>query len=62
VIGVMMFDDGLTDHYWIDGPKVYHTTVVSDRIIGCLERLKSRILLHRNAADLDQEVDPDGVG
>lgn len=36
--GVFIFGSGTTDDGWIDPPKYYQTTVVSDRMIGALHR------------------------
>lgn len=44
IVGVVVFDNGNTDQFWEEPPKVYHTTLVSDRIVGSLERCKFKLL------------------
>ena len=58
-VGVVIFDDGSTDQFWYDPPKVYHTTVLSDRIIGAMERCKHKLLRVRTDQE-DDFYEPEG--
>ena len=59
MVGVAIFDDGTTDQFWYEPPKVYHTTVISDRIIGAMERCKHKLLKVRVDIDDDYEHPPE---
>ena len=54
IIGAVIFDSGATDDFWIDPPKVYHTTVVSDRVIGAMSRCSHSLMMARWAEEQEQ--------
>lgn len=43
-IGVAIFDDGTVDDCWMEPPKHYHISILSDRVVGCLHRAAFRLL------------------
>ena len=53
IIGTVIFDDGISSEFWVSPPKHYQVNVVSDRIIGCLERLKYQLLSMRYNVDAE---------
>lgn len=47
IIGVVIYETSNTDEFWVPPPKGYHLNLVSDRIVGCIERIKYQLLSHR---------------
>ena len=43
-VGVVIFDNGNVDQFWVDPPKRYHTTVVSDRMVGAMVRMQHKLM------------------
>jgi len=53
IIGVVIFDDSNVDNFWITAPKSYHIAASSDRVVGCLERIKYQFLSMRHNVDIN---------
>ena len=41
IVGVIIFDSGVADDFWYKPSKQWHTSIVSDRVVGALEALVS---------------------
>lgn len=54
VMGLVIYDNGNTDQFWADPPKQYHVTVISDRMVGALERMKHQVLRLRLGRELEE--------
>lgn len=51
-VGVVMFHEGLIDYLWHDSIKLRpDSSVVGDRVIGALERLKFILMAERHGLD-----------
>lgn len=59
IIGVVVYNDGTTSEFWTPAPKVYHVHLVSDRIVGCLERIKFQLLSRRYGVDAADTWNPE---
>ena len=53
IVGVVVYDISSTSEFWVPPPKGYHLNLVSDRIVGCLERIKYQLLSHRYNVDAE---------
>lgn len=42
--GVVIYDDGCTDDFWVMAPRTYNVRLLSDRMVGAIERLKHQLL------------------
>ena len=53
MVGVVIYENGNSSETWTAPPKSYHLNLVSDRIIGCIERIKYQLLSHRYNVDAE---------
>ncbi len=53
IVGVVIYENGNSSEFWVGAPKDYHVNLVSDRIIGCIERIKYQLLSHRYNVDAE---------
>lgn len=53
IVGVVVYDSSITSEFWVPAPKGYHLNLVSDRIVGCIERIKYQLLSHRYNVDAE---------
>ena len=53
IVGVIVYDNSNPSEFWVSAPKDYHLNIVSDRIVGCLERIKYKLLSHRYNVDAE---------
>jgi len=57
VIGLVLLEDGTCADFWRNPAKAYQTNIVSDRVVGCLERIKFQMLSHRFGLECAEEPD-----
>jgi len=53
IVGVVVYDTSSTSEFWVPPPKGYHINLISDRIVGCIERIKYQLLSHRYNVDAE---------
>ncbi len=53
IVGVVICESGYSADFWVSAPKNYHLSIVSDRIIGCIERIKYQLLSRRHNIDVE---------
>ncbi len=53
IVGVVVYDTSSTSEFWVPPPKGYDVALVSDRIVGCIERIKYQLLSHRYNVDAE---------
>lgn len=53
IVGVVVYENGNSADFWVFAPKCYHTNLISDRIIGCFERIKYQLLSQRHNVDAE---------
>lgn len=53
IVGVVIYETGDTAEFWVAPPKGYHINLISDRIVGCIERIKYQLLSHRYNVDAE---------
>ena len=53
IVGLVVYDVSNTSEFWVPPPKGYDVSLVSDRIVGCIERIKYRLLSHRYNVDAE---------
>ena len=53
IAGVVVFDNGNTADVWVNAPKGQRLDLHSDRMIGCLERVKFQLLAHRHGIETE---------
>lgn len=53
IAGVVVFSEGTTSEIWISAPAGYPLHLHSDRMLGCLERLKFTLMAHRSGLDAE---------
>ena len=53
VVGVVIYDNGNSSDFWVSAPRGYNISLISDRIIGCLERIKYQLLSDRHNVEAD---------
>lgn len=53
IAGVVVFDNGNTGDIWISAPKGHPLAMQSDRMIGCLERVKFQLIAHRHGIETE---------
>lgn len=59
VVGVVVYETGYTSEFWVSAPKNYQLNIVSDRIVGCIERIKYALLSNRYNVDAEDSWTPD---
>ena len=60
IAGVVVFDNGNTADIWISAPKGHPLALQSDRMIGCLERIKFQLIAHRHGIETEDSFgEPD---
>ncbi len=60
IVGVVVFDNGSTCDIWVAAPVGYPVHLHSDRMIGCLERVKFQLMAHRHGLETpDSFAEPD---
>ena len=52
-LGVAIYHDGKTDDFWVESQRAHDVTILSDRIVGSLERCKFLLLNRRTLFDGD---------
>ena len=55
IVGVVVYDNGISSDFWVQAPKGYDISLISDRIIGCLERIKYQLLSDRYNVEVYDE-------
>jgi len=53
IVGAVIYDNGNSGDFWVSAPSVYDISLISDRIIGCLERIKYQLLSDRHNVEAD---------
>jgi len=53
IIGMVIYENGNPGDFWVAAPKGYHISIMSDRIIGCLERIKYQMLSTRHGIETE---------
>ena len=53
IIGVVIYEDGTTSDHWTAPPKSYQISIISDRVIGCLEGIKYQLFSGRFGINAD---------
>lgn len=53
ICGVVIYENGNSSEFWVAAPKDYHVNLISDRIIGCIERIKYQLLSNRYNVDAE---------
>lgn len=53
ICGVIVFDSGSTSDMWVQAPDDYPIHLHSDRMIGCLERIKFQLIAHRHGVETE---------
>ena len=53
IVGVVIYENGNSSEFWVSAPKNYHLNLISDRIIGCIERIKYQLLSTRYNVDAE---------
>lgn len=55
ICGVIVFASGSTSDMWVNAPLGYPINLHSDRMIGCLERIKFQLIAHRHGVETEDE-------
>lgn len=58
IVGVVVFENGNTSDIWIMAPDGYPVQIHSDRMIGCIERIKFQLIAHRHGIDTEDCYTP----
>ena len=53
ILGVIIYDSAATSEFWTPPPGRYQINLVSDQIVGCIERIKYQLLSHRYNVDAE---------
>ena len=53
ILGVVIYENGNSSEFWVSAPKDYHINLISDHIIGCIERIKYQLLSSRYNVDAE---------
>lgn len=53
IVGVVIYENGNSSDFWVAPPKDYHVSILSDRIVGCIERIKYQLLSNRYNVDAE---------